>query len=414
MPKDWGYENDMAPVAYAESDDGVRWTKPTMKVLEHGPGPNHLTDLGLHCPSVYIDPHAPASRRYRATGCGYKGLHLCNPKVTDQGYYTAHSSDGLRWELDSTKPTWGGADVITSVWHPGRNRAVIALKHTPRRMRIRRRSIWTAELTSDGAASEPVSALLPDEYDDLAAAARGHTSADYYGMGMLPTGQGTVGFLWHYWHDLPYTSNAAAHVALYGTSDVTLTYQAAAGHRWLHMPGRPDFIAHGHRAWSSGWINTASTPVEMGDEHWLYFSGTNTSHGFYLDPSWKRLDRWADYADKAGGGCIGIARWPKWRLFGFQSDPEGTIDIDLGVVTEPSELLLNYTTRSTGGSIRVELVGVEGRSLADSVPMEHDGVVQPVAWRTGTCIAPHPQSRLTARVHLQCATVYANELRRLA
>jgi len=407
MPEDWDYARDMSSTAYAESDDGIHWTKPALKLVEHGPGPNNLVNISLHCPSVFIDPDSPPSHRYRATGCGYKGLFMGHSDITEPGYYTAHSADGLHWQLDSLKPRWHSADVITSMYHAGQRRAIIAMKYTPRVGRIMRRSIHTAEFR-DGVYSDAVSALYPDEFDDVCAIARGHTSGDYYGMGMQGAGSGTVGFLWNYWHDLPYTGES--YFALYGTSDVTLVYQPEAGGRWFHVPGRANFIDHTTCPWMNGWINTSSCPVEMGDEHWLYFSGVPASHGFYLDEKWSRLDQWTDWTTRYAKAGISFARWPKWRLFGFESDPAGSFLIDLGPVEEPSELLLNYRTR-LGGSVRVELVDVAGHALAEAVPLSGDSTAAPAAWRDGTTIAPSGGGRVVAKVHLEVASVFAYEVR---
>ena len=407
IPEDWDYKRDMSSTGYAESEDGIHWTKPALKLVDHGPGPNNLVNISLHCPSVFIDPASPPSHRYRATGCGYKGLFMAHPQITEPGYYTSHSADGLRWELDSTSPRWHSSDVITSIYHPWQRRGIIAMKFTPRVNRIQRRSIHTAEFR-DGAYSDAVTALYADEFDDVCAAVRGHSSCDYYGMGMQGAGAGTVAFLWNFWHDLPYTGGG--HVALYGTSDVTLLYQPERGGRWFHVPGRPTFIDHTARPWMNGWINTASCPVEMGDEHWLYFSGVPITHGFYLDERWQRLDRWAEWTTRYGKGGIGFARWPKWRLFGFESDPEGSFAIDLGPVAEPSELVLNYKTKP-GGAVRVELVDVPGHALADAAPLSGDALEGPAAWKEGTVIPPSGERRVQARLHLDVATVYAYELR---
>ena len=119
IPRDWDYQADMSSIAYAESEDGINWRKPALGLLEHGPVPNNLTDLGLHSATVFIDPDSPPSHRYRATGCGYQGLFLCHPHIEQMGYYTMHSADGLHWELDAPTPRWYSADVITSIYHPG-------------------------------------------------------------------------------------------------------------------------------------------------------------------------------------------------------------------------------------------------------------------------------------------------------
>ncbi len=66
-PKDWKGE-DVALVGYAESDDGVAWRKRTLGICPYGGAVSHLTNLGFHSPAVFVDPEAPASARYRATG----------------------------------------------------------------------------------------------------------------------------------------------------------------------------------------------------------------------------------------------------------------------------------------------------------------------------------------------------------
>lgn len=408
MPEDWDYAGDMSCTAYAESDDGIHWTRPALGAIEHGPGPNNLVNISLHCPSVWIDPDGAPESRYRATGCGYPGLFMGHPDIRIGGYYTSHSADGIDWRLDSDAPTWPGGDVITSIYHPWQRRAIVAMKQTPRVNRIGRRSIHAAEFRG-GAYSPAVSALYPDEFDDVCAVQRGHTSCDYYGMGMQAAGSGTVGFLWNYWHDLPYTGDRR--VALYGVSDITLVYQPEPGGRWFHVPGRPDFI--NHRAipsWMRGWINTASCPVEMGDEHWLYFSSCAATHGFYLDENWKPIERWTEWTTRHGRGVIGFARWPKWRLFGFESDPEGELVIDLGPTDRPSELFLNYTT-CADGAVRAELLDAPARTLAESVPLTGQSTAAPVAWKDGALLAASPDRNVRVRLHLAMATVYAYELR---
>ena len=245
IPRDWDYQADMSSIAYAESDDGIHWRKPALGILPHGAEPNNLTNLGLHSATVFIDPNSPPSHRYRATGCGYKGLFLVHPEIEQSGYYTAHSADGLVWTLDAPVPRWRSADVITSVYHPGRQAGVTALKYSPRWMRMGRRSIHTAEFR-DGVYSDAVSALYADEFDDLIAATRGFHSCDYYGMGMLPAGQGLVGFLWNYWHELPYTGNPTLRVR--AVWHLGLHPRLPAGSRWaLVPPAGPAHLRGPHR-----------------------------------------------------------------------------------------------------------------------------------------------------------------------
>lgn len=407
-PEDWNFQGDLGSIAYAESEDGIHWTKPALEIVSHGPDANNLTDLGLHSAAVFVDPSSPRGSRYRAVGCGYRNYFLANPAVGEPGYYTAHSADGLRWKLDAAGPRWRSSDVITAVYHPGRECGVVAMKFSPRVGRMKRRSIHTAELRA-GEYSEPISALYPDEFDDISAVQRGFHTGDYYGMGMMPAGQGMVGFIWNYWHGLPYTG--AGHFGLYGSSDITLAYQPEPDGRWLHVPGRPTFIDRHALPWSSGWINTAANVVEVGDQHRLYFSGQPYSHGFGVGADWRFGERWADYMSRHPQSGITFAWWPKWRLFGFESDPEGSFTINLGAIEQAGDIVLNYQITKPGGSIRCELRG-EGfatRNIADSVPLEGDSIGEIVCWRSGEPIPATTSARIT--LHLDRAKVFAYEFR---
>jgi len=161
----------------------------------------------------------------------------------------------------------------------------------------------------------------------------------------------------------------------------------------------------------SGWVNTASNVVEAGDEHRLYFSGTPYSHGFGYGEDWKAMPRWVDYMSRHADSGISFARWPKWRLFGFESDPEGTLTIDLGRIERPSEVVLNYEIIKPEGQIRAELrgQGLETRALADAVPLSGNSLGEVVTWKSGSVVPPAASASLV--LHLECARVYAYELR---
>lgn len=409
IPAEWKFDEDMASVGYAESDDGIHWIKPKLNLVKYGTEANNLTNLGLHSATVFIDPDSPPSHRYRATGCGYKELYMCPEGITDPGYYTAHSADGLNWKLDMNKPRWYSADVITNCYHPWQKRAIISMKYTPRVGRFYRRSIHHAEFRN-GVYSEPVSALYADEFEDICAVNRGHTSCDYYGMGMMPAGSGTVGFLWKFWHDLPYTRKNSP-FALWGTCDITLVYQPDPGGRWFHIPGRPIFIDHTANPWTNGWINSASCVVEVKDEQRLYFSGVPITHGFYLNEEWKPINKWTEWTAKYGypNGGIGFVSWPKYRLFGFESSPYGELTIDLGVIEKPSELFLNYQTKP-GGAVFVEQLDNPKRTQAESIPLSGDAISEKVAWKDGTIIQPSQGKKVLLKLCLNVASVYAYDI----
>lgn len=398
-PKDWEFGLDVSLVAHAESADGIHWKKTPLDIVEHGGEPNHLCDLGLHSPAIFVDPEAPPERRYRATGCGKPSM---GTRTGRYGYYAAYSADGLRWHFDSSEPQWEGGDVITSIYHPGRDGGVVALKNEIWCNRLFRRAIRTAKYRR-GAFTDSVSALIPDEYDDVAAAQRGYFSTDYYGMGLLAAGRGVAGFVWNFRHDLPFSRSTAGNR---GNSDITLVYQEEEGGRWQHLPGRPDFISHLDLPWTEqGWIHSSSQPVEVGDEHRLYFSGCNFDHGLYIKEG-KTVPRWLDWMKRSSFSGITFARWPKFRLFGFESTEAASFQVRIDDANEDGELRLNYRARK-GGAVRVSIEGRPGYSWDDCFPLDGDAVSAPVRWKGGTHVEAGNEGPLTVTVHLEMAAVFA-------
>lgn len=410
--------HDSPAVGYAESDDGLAWRKPTLNLVEvSGSTSNNLCDLGVHDPSISILPDAPPERRYFATGCidaRYQDpfYHRDARPPVGGGFYSAYSADGLHWDLESPDPIWPGhwADNICSIWHPARKCIQVLAKHTGPRLGLMRRNYWECKRVGDKWSPLRMS-LIPDEFDDVAARARGGVSGDYNGFGLLPAGRATVAFIQTHRNRLPYREHPCGRgYGFYGVLDLTLAYQADQGACWLHMPGRPDFVSHLDVPWAGGMLFCASNVCEFGDEQRLYISGSRESHGV------------ATFGGNSDHLKIGYVSWPKGRLFGFHADPEGELDIDLGVLTEPSELLLNYETEA-GGAIRVRLhtldrhqrlqdgVGIEGRRVEDCVPLTGDSLEEAARWQGSPAIHPIDGKRIIARLHMERAKVHAYGVR---
>ena len=409
-------------LAHAESDDGYTWRRTAVGLLRPDIPGNNYCDLGLRSPTVFIDPESPPASRYRATGYRRPGEESANPQGTEGCFYTAHSADGLHWDLDSPKARWYSGDVINSIYHPNQRRGICAMKFVRRMNGITRRAIWTADLR-DGEWGDPVCALVPDDFDDVAAIARGCNSTDYYGMGMLPARSGTVAFICNFRHKLP-LSMSPENYAIFGVSDITLAFQAQPGDRWLHAAGRRSFMSCGSQPWNAGWMQTASCPIEVGDEHWLFFWGSAYDHAWELDADWKARKKWRRIRAESGHpGVVGLAKWPKWRLFGYHADPDGVLELELGEITTPSELLLNYKA-AYAGSVRVQLFSREGRgdcgdipsrsSTADCIPLTGDNTGEVVAWKQGTVIQPAHGKRIVARLTMENSYVYAWDVRPLS
>ena len=413
VPTQWDGTEDSTCVGCAESDDGLTWRRPAYGLREVGGSKeNHLTDLPFHCPSVFIDPTAPDSMRYRAFG-------WAKPKpdryrnISQRGYFTAHSSDGIHWDLDPDRPVYKGHDVITSTWNPYTNDALVMMKRIQWVGGIPRRTHWTSHWTRTSA-TEPVSALVPDEFDDVVAVARGFNSADYYGVGLMPTPGLTVGFLWHFRHQLPLSSGIHQY-GVFGRIDVSLVYQIGHRGKWLHFPGRADWLCGPEMpVWARHGVHTADYPMVMGDETWCYITGAHHRHGAYLDTSWKPDPQRTAILREKGIGTIGLVTWPTNRLLGFQAPLTETICLSrsetsaAGNANESSVLRLNMTTE-VDGETRVTLVDqqdapIDGYQGQDTDPISGDHLQTVVSWKGCRQL---PRQATTAQVEIKRGTLWA-------
>ena len=270
------------------------------------------------------------------------------------------------------------------------------------------RRTWGIAAMKDGEWGEPKQALVPDDYDDIRAKTSGGISADYYGVGLMAAGRGVVGFIEQFRHLQPLrTTPAWGTYGNTGRPDVSLAYQSDEGAQWVHMPGRPDFLTHDQVPWARDGMYVGSNVEEFGQEQRLYFTGSMGGHM----PAMPGEDCL---------GAIGFAAWPKSRLFGFCARPEGVLDVELGRLKEPRELVLNCKA-ATGGNVRVEILTMkpyyeltpsEGKTPEDAVPLEGDNLEAVVRWKRGSVIQPVGEGeRVLARLHVQGAEVFAFELR---
>jgi len=412
-PDDWD-QNDTCQVACVESEDGINWRRPDYGVIEyHSDKHNHLTDLPFHCPSVFIDPHASEDSRYKAFGFinvatmqqRYK-FH----KANHSGYYAAHSGDGLHWTLDSPEPAWPYGDVITSVWDQYADCARVFLKRIAIIGGVGRRCVYEASW-KDGVVTPEVSTLLPDEYDDICAHSRGFQSADYYGMGVMPTPGPTIGFLWNFRHMSPLVGGFAN----MGRVDLSLVYQSESGAKWRHVYGRPDWLcAENAPEWARGALYTSSSPIDVKDETWLYFTGTRDRHG------WTGVDRgYMEYLDtlKGQGGFaqIGVLKWQKDRLMGYSTSLRDRIEFHTGRLGFKGEFSVNVKTQESGSVHARVLNGagavVGGYDFNDCDSFSGDFIQHTITWHGKSELPFLPDDYIIVEVEIENGVIYAFDLK---
>ena len=420
-PRDWD-GSDAVAVGCAESDDGITWRKPPRGLVEYeGSRDNHLCDLPFHSPSVLVDPTAEPAARYRAFGyTDPKKLSRYDVDVPVRGFYTASSPDGFHWQVEADAPLWPHADVITSVWDPLEDCARICLKWNGLCRGMFRRRFFEATW-SNGQATAPRGALIPDELDDINARARGFVSADYYGSSLLPAGSSMVGVLWNFRHVNPlgYAENPGMWYGSNGQVDLSIAYQLERGGRWHHLLDRPDWLAASTAPdWARGALYTASSPIHVGDETWLYFTGTMDWHGW--SGVGEDTRQWRERIAPGGGFArIGLLKWPRDRIAGYRADLKERLVLKAteAAAADSAGLRLNLVTRPTG-SVRVALTGPDhqplpGYDFTDCEPLSGSLLNAEVRWQGKTGLPTVAQGEdLFAVIEMESTELYAFEFRR--
>lgn len=126
-------------VAYAESQDGVSWTKPALGIVDyHGSKANNLTGLRRLEGVVFQDPNAPAAERYTYVSTAKPPLDPNGPT----GLFRFHSPDGLRWTCDPAPLIRAGSDTQNvTFWDENTGRYVVYLRGwnpDPKRRKVMR------------------------------------------------------------------------------------------------------------------------------------------------------------------------------------------------------------------------------------------------------------------------------------
>lgn len=343
-------------VCYAESTDGIRWTKPDLGIIEYeGSKANNIVEFNdsFHIPSVF----RLADDKWVMYGFGRRtGAHM------------ASSTDGLRWRTrESDDKLFGSSDVVNFFHDPYQERFVSTYKTSDRR----HRAVGIA-LSGDGIEWKqpiPWAVFGADDLDPDA--------TQVYGMPVFPYQGMYIGLPWLYharWMKYGVYDNAnKMHEAQEG-SPRTVDVQMAWSWNlisWTRTPERKPFIALGPKgSFDSEMIYTARAPVVVGDKLHFYYGGFDRVHDYYKDVS----------------GAIGLAIL---RLDGFCSMRAGVKEgslISRREVFRTPKVNINAKTATTGYVI-AELLDrnnnvIPGFSRADCIPFKGDSVRGAIEWKT--------------------------------
>jgi hypothetical protein len=361
-------------VCYAESTDGIRWTKPDLNLFEFkGSKQNNIVWQGPAChnfaPFKDANPDCPADARYKALG-SIKG-----------GLVPFKSQDAIHWTLIQDKPviTKGAFDSQNlAFWDAVRRRYVDFHRGFQKSVR----DIMTC--TSDDFIhwTEP-------QWLDYGSATPEHLYTN--AITAYPRAP-------HIFMGFPKRfseSRRKSHHQHSGVSDGVFMTSRDGLHfyRWQEALIRPGFQfsrwenRNNMTAW--GILITKSDVPGTPDELSIY-----SSEGYYVGPcSMRRFTI---------------------RLDGFVSVNAGYSGgemITRPLIFDGRHLLMNYST-SAAGSIRVEVHDADGKpipgyALADCPEMYGDSVAEAVAWKGGNDMGKLAGKPVRLRFVLKDADLYA-------
>ena len=429
---DYRSGKDEAHVAYAESHDGIHFTRPVLNLVEsNGSTENNVVlPANIGGSSVWIDPHAPPEFRYKNQAKVYSPPEMW-------GHLHMHGSpDGLHWKLlRDVRLRRGGWDTQSIVfWDPPVRRYAMytrhwfAKRHGTAGGNINYRAVRRLESEDLEEWGNQRIVMRPDDADmdtyetpfplcpEGPERTYGRTPMDYYGASVFkyPDADGVYVMLananWYWFDRDPVVTVVRDDLGIareetqniYGPSrfDARLSVSRDGVH-FQRCGGRRAFLKPGREGgFSSRMVWAMPSPVPMGDELWIYYSGTNRDHDGIVDPA-------------AGRHLSGIGR-AVMRLDGFVSADAG---YDGGELVTPSirfggtQLELNLDTGG-GGAVKVELQDRQGRPIhnfaeTDASYLCGNSVRMPVRWGERTHLGDLSRQPIRIRFVMRDCKLYA-------
>jgi len=389
-------------IAYAESDDSVRWDTPKLGILGDD---NRVLNISIPQRGGYGisladegPDFADKARRFKVAWWG--AVPSGDPSKEDRGasLCVAFSPDGLHWTPWSQNPVLAGVDDIVDVYRdPIRGRYGLFFKsHAEAEDGYTRgvraggafRRLVSASVSQDFIAwSRPWRVLMPEPRDE--------GQLEFYSVGgTIARGGLLIGFARMLHDDYPANEGGPADQAAAGSEPPSgIGYATLVtsrdGVRWerhdeVFFDRNPD-----PNAWDRAmtWIGSA---LPVGDEIYLYYGGYRRGHK--IEPTRERQ--------------LGLAKMPMDRFVSREADggsPGRILTVPLRLPEDGAHrLVLNAS--AAAGQIRVQLRDAEkgdalpGFALGDCAALKGDGPALPVIWKDKKDLP-----RGTVRIELEIA-----------
>lgn len=422
-------------VCYAESKDGIVWTKPALDILTFKGIPDRnvvLTSSDHYDASVVVDPPGGAdpARRYKLAYWSIpepEGVPLDpkEPRGRNGGMYVAFSPDGIHWTKHEgavlrgnygriTDPPFVGdtaplgllnsvSDVIDATYDPVRKKYVVIAKgwiDGPDGRTFWKRSVVRTESDDFITWSPARFVMAPDEHD-------GRNPGAYPGTRQGVQLHSAPSFPYQgLWFGLIQLADFETH----GLQPVELALSRDHGFTWSRPFRDTMFIPVGKPgAFDTARIWSNATPVVLDDEIRFYFGGAENPWGFGGQPQ-----EWGSKKKMPQTG-IGLATLPRDRFAGLKPlERIGQITLKPRSLAGVKSITVN--TSAVKAAVRVELLDPEGYRIpgftkADAVPITGNHLRQAATWKEHD-LSKLPAGEVMIRLHLDRAEVFAITLHR--
>ena len=374
----WGKDSQVN-VAYAESTDGIRWSKPDLGIYDYkGSRANNL--IGLHTVEgvVFRDDRMPSEERYQYVAPSKPA----NDPSGEKAIYRFYSSDGLRWKQDDRPLIQAGSDTQNVVWWDERLQEYVLILRgfdpDPVRRKVSR--LGLRSLKSPTGIKPSGRGYRNFFYDEipviLVCDERDPSRTDIYNMSAQP-----------YPLDPAWYVGFPTFLRRSAKTDAPGWKSRHMGPAEVQFAGSSDTMQwhrHDRRAYVSPGIASPEKKnmtfmgaglIVRGDEIWQYGTEYESVHGD-VEARLKKKDgvivryvqRVDGFVSLDTGNAVGTARTVPVRVTG-------------------KELRLNIDTGALG-ELRVGLRDAAGRSIAgfaaeECVPLEYNGTGAVVSWAGG-------------------------------
>ncbi len=417
-------------VCYAESKDGIAWTKPELDILTFKGIPDRnvvLTSSDHYDASVVVDPPGgDPARRYKLAYWSIPEPEVAptdpkEPRGRNGGLFVAFSPDGIHWAKHPgpvlrgnygriTDPPLAGdtaplgllnsvSDVIDATYDPVRKKYVVLAKgwiDGPDGRTFWKRSVVRTESNDFIQWSPAQFVMAPDEHDGLRPGAypgtrqgvQLHSAPAFVHRGV--------------WFGLIQLADFETH----GQQPIELALSRDHGFKWSRPFRDTMFLPVGKaNAYDTGRIWSNATPIVLENEIRFYFGGAENPWGFGGIES-----EWGSKKGKLPKTGIGLATLPLDRFAGLRPlERIGQITLKPRSLAGVKSITVNTATVKAAG--RVELLDAQGYRIpgftkTDAIPITGDHLRHRVTWNEAD-LTRLPAGDVMIRLHLDRAEVFA-------